>query len=353
MDALRRNNRPMTPPAKVVGNELRKYSGRMFRLRGLAMGRILIGLAGVNFYVSSYSQRRLLWGPNGYLNTSLFRVEAKTLHLHTLYSLSTSTTYFNALFLAGLLVAGLFTVFGGRTLAVAHAVMLWSIYNRNPGILDGGDNLVRIVVIALPFVVTDAYFSPVAAWRRQRLARIAPPHQPRALCLLHNAAVLLITFQIGILYFTAGMWKIAGPLWQDGTAMYYVNRTLDFQFVSLGWLVTNGIVLTAMSYFAILANIAFPIGLFTRRLRFVTISFAMVMHIGIIFAMGLTGFGLAMIGADLTCLSDEECETLRALVRKMRSSPALSRTGDHESQAPTPPARSADRNVLQPASPGS
>lgn len=296
-----------------------KWSTTPSRLRGMSLCRIVIGLAGVNFYISNIAQRDLLWGPNGYINSAMFRIQSSYLHIHSLYSVSTSNTYFQCIFFGGLFVAVLFTICGGRSLTVLHAVFLWSIYGRNQQIMDGGDNLAAILVLLLIFVITDAHYSPMARWRQQRMRTHFSPSRPRLTVLVHNAAVFLVTFQVAILYFCAGAWKLSGGLWEDGTAMYYVNHATDFRFLSLGWLVANSMTTTIITYFAIVANLAFPFGLLTKRMRIATVSMAMTMHLGIIMVMGLTGFGITMIGADLGCLSDDEYDMLRRAATAMRS----------------------------------
>jgi hypothetical protein len=300
----------------VISTRLLQWSTTPARLRGMALCRIFLGLAGIDFYMSSMAQRNLLWGPNGYIDARMFRIEAQAEHLHTIYSLSNNPVVFQVLFFCGLSIAAVFTVFGGRTLTVAHAVFLWSLYLRNGQILDGGDNLASILVILLAFVVTDAYYSPLADRRRSKIRERAREGRASIGVLVHNSAVLLVTFQIAILYFCAGAWKVAGPLWQDGTAMYYVNRTAEFRFLSLGWLTTNPLTTTAVTWYAMVANLGFPFALLVKRHRAVGVAMAMAMHIGIIVVMGLTGFGITMIGADLGCISDEEYAGIEQTIRR-------------------------------------
>lgn len=301
----------------MTGTRLVGWATTPHRLRGMALCRILLGLAGVDFYVSSMAQRDLLSGPDGYLDLRMFRAEPAVAHIHSLYGLSASTVVFQLLFFTGLAVAAAFTVFGGRPLTVLHAVFLWSLYQRNGQILDGGDNLASILVILLVFVVTDAHYSPLADRRRGRLGERARQGRPSVVVLVHNAAVLLVTFQIAILYFCAGAWKMTGPLWQDGTAMYYVDRTSVFRFLSLGWVTTNALTTTLLSWSAVAANLAFPVSLLTKWHRVVDVAMAMAMHVGIIVVMGLTGFGITMIGTDLGCISDEEYADLGRVVHRL------------------------------------
>lgn len=290
-----------------------------WRLRGMALCRIGLGIAGIDFYVSNFGQRELLFGPDGIVDAHTFSAMQQHAFLPSLYAASTSGWWFQSVYAVGLMVAILFTVIGGRPLTLLHGVFLWSLYDRNGFILDGGDNLASILVILLLLVVTDAYYSPMAPRRRRQVCGEAPGRWTRMAVPIHNAGVVAVTVQVATVYVCAGLWKVAGGLWQDGTAMYYVSRTLDFQFVPLGFLATNAITVTALSYFAVVANLGFPLGLVVPSLRPVTVANALLMHLGIIVVMGLTGFGLTMMAADLACLTDAEYEALhRGLGRLLR-----------------------------------
>lgn len=170
------------------------------RLIGLALFRVIGGAAGVLFYLSDYTRRDFLWGPHGYVTISQARAGQSPL-LWSLYFVSGSHWWFEMVFHLGIGVAIAFTVFGGRFLTVLHAVFLWSIYNRNPQILEGGDNLMRICIIFMAFATTNAYFSPGARRRRARAAQVA---RPSAGTLVHNIAAFLVVFQVAVVYAVAG-----------------------------------------------------------------------------------------------------------------------------------------------------
>jgi hypothetical protein len=189
------------------------------RLIGLSLLRILLGVADIMYYVSDYSRREFLWGPNSFDSPSLAAHQMSG-GLFSLYFISNSQSWFELIFHAGLLIAILFTIFGGRALTILQAVFMWSIYNRNQDILEGGDNLARILIIFMIFAVTNAYLAPGARRRRERLTA-----QSGTLSIaVHNLSMYLIVFQICVLYFVAGYSKITGTVWQDGVAPYYISR---------------------------------------------------------------------------------------------------------------------------------
>lgn len=305
-----------------VDNAILRYSRGYDRLMGLSILRIILGLAAIEFYVSDYSDRRYLWGPNSYDSLSDASQQLPT-GTFSLYFFGRSTLWFELVFHAGLVIAILFTVFGGRMLTVLHAVFLWSIYLRNQDILEGGDNLARIVLLLMVFTVSDAYFAPGAKRRRARLSHTVS--EQRGTVLLHNFFVTAILFQIAVLYFIAGYLKSTADIWTNGTAMYYVSHIHEFSLTPVFPDIMGNVYISwSVCYFTIIAEIAVPFLIWSRRAmlrKAVTLSLEG-MHLGIIVFMGLVPFGFIMIGADSLILSDADyrwaSERVRVITRNVK-----------------------------------
>ncbi|MFJ7903460.1 hypothetical protein ACIQ6V_23705 [Streptomyces sp. NPDC096198] len=301
----------VTPgPLAAVNARLDRAIARMacreHRLIGIALLRIAIGIGTVMYCLADYGNRQFFWGPNSYNSPEL---AAKAIpHLgFSLFLVSHSQWWFELLFHATILVSAAFAVFGGRALTMAMAVLMWSLYYRNQDILEGGNNLVEILIIFMVFTVSNAYFAPGAERRRERLR--ASARQPTIRTAVHNLAAYLIVFQTAVLYLTAGYWKIAGKVWQDGVAMYYVSRITGFQMSATyaHWM-SNATLTTAICYFTIFIELAFPFAILSSRgwvRKSITLSVE-AMHLGIMAFMGLVPFALLMIGADFVCLRDED-----------------------------------------------
>ncbi|MER5730200.1 hypothetical protein ABT084_17975 [Streptomyces sp. NPDC002138] len=292
---------------------LLRLAGRKHRLIGIALLRIVIGLATVMYCLSDYGNRRFLWGPDSY--NSIETAKAALSHgSFSLYFFSHSTVWFEIVFHGTILVSAVYMVYGGRALTLLQAVLMWSLHNRNQDVLEGGDNLAQILVIFMVFTVSNAYFAPGAKRRRAKFREDAGPSLPTV---LHNLAAYLIVFQTAVLYFAAGYWKITGKMWQDGVAMYYISRLTGFQiWPAYAHLMTNAYVTTAVSYFTIFIELALPFAILSARgwVRKANTLALEGMHLGIMALMGLVCFGLLMIGADCTCLRDEDYESLGARV---------------------------------------
>jgi hypothetical protein len=298
------------------------------RLIGLSVLRIILGASTAIFYLSDYGHRQFFWGPHAYI-TMADASNHKISHFSFFFVAGGSQIWFEIVFNLGILVAILFAIFGGRVLAICHVVFLWSLYTRNPDILEGGDNLARILAIFMVFTVTNAYFAPGARKRRAKPAVAAG--RPQVRTLLHNVAAFLIVFQIAVLYFWAGYWKVVGSVWRQGVAMYYISRINGFHmFGSYSTVMSNPYLGTAVSYFTTFIEVAFPFAIISRRAWMRKLeTFALEgLHLGIMAFMGLVCFGLIMIGADLVSLTDDDYRSLWSRAQPLAVR-ARSRIGVH------------------------
>ncbi|MEV5880005.1 hypothetical protein AB0L75_38505 [Streptomyces sp. NPDC052101] len=290
---------------------------REHRLIGIALLRIVIGFATILYCLADYSNRQFFWGPHSYDSPAV----ASKLLPHwgfSLFLVSDSQWWFEFLFHATIVVAAVFMVFGGRALTLLQAVMMWSLHFRNQDVLEGGDNLAQILIIFMVFTVSNAYFAPGA---KQRRAKLLGDDGPTLRTSLHNLAAYLIVFQTAVLYFTAGYWKITGKVWQDGVAMYYITRLTGFQMspTFAHWM-SNAYLGTFVSYFTIAIELALPFAILSSRpwVRKSNTIALEGLHLGIMAFMGLVCFGLLMIGADCTCLKDEDYRSLGNRARHVK-----------------------------------
>lgn len=299
-----------------VDDALVRFATRPRRLIGLALLRMILGIAVIEYYVSDLAHRRFLWGPHGVVDFNAFRRSIPAGQF-SLFALSRSSAWFEFVFFAGLAVAVAYTIFGGRVLALLLAVTTWSIHLRNGLILQGGDNFIQIAVLLLPLCITDAYLTPLARRRRAKVW-----HRQDDVTLinaLHNFGVFAIVFEVCVLYFFAGLWKVHGETWLNGTAIYYILRNQFFHFSPLltRW-TANPFVTTGISYYTFTIELAFPFLVFNRRtwLRRLEVASVALLHVGIMFAMGLVGFGLVMISADCVAVRDDDYRAIAEWARE-------------------------------------
>ncbi|MGA5158924.1 hypothetical protein [Streptomyces pseudogriseolus] len=134
------------------------------------------------------------------------------------FTLSASPWYFELVYHLGIAAAlAVMLGVGGRPGLALHWALLWSVYQRQPGLLDGGDNLAYVVI---PFLLLthcyDRFALPTGL--ASRLARHAPGHLRAVSVPFHNLGVLMVAAQICLVYVVSGLYKVMGEEWQDGTA---------------------------------------------------------------------------------------------------------------------------------------
>jgi hypothetical protein len=122
---------------------------------------------------------------------------------------------------------------------------------------------------------------------------------------LHNCAMFVIAAQVCILYGSAGLYKVQGGTWGNGTALHYVlNQELFRPWPSLSNFVDSYPLLVAGAcYTTVLLQVAFPFVLFSR-FKYAVLTMLLSMHLGIAVLMGLPLFSAAMIVADAVFLPD-------------------------------------------------
>lgn len=284
----------------------RALGTRAHCLIGLSMFRIVAGLAILIQYLLNYAQRRYLFGPDGVFPWQLF-VDGVTTTRFSLYALSQSPVFFELVFHLGVVVAALW-VMGWRTrwLTPINFVFWWSLERRFPGLWDGGDNIVRIVLVFAMFADVGAYFS---LDRARRARRPAPPAgELRAAAMFHNVAVLAMAIQLCLLYGVAGLSKVQGETWRDGTALYYALRGGQYVWPGFSELVyENAYLVVVFGYVTVAFQVSFTFLFFMNRItRRVAIVLSLLFHLGIMSFMGLITFSMFMMSVDLALLGDDE-----------------------------------------------
>lgn len=280
---------------------------------GLAAFRLLAGSTILYQYLINHGQRRFLFGPNG-----VYPFQEGLVGAFPLLGLSRSALWFEVVYHAGILAAFLWTA-GWRTRIVTPiCYALWrSLDDRNPLVADGGDNLTALLLFYACFADVSARWS-LDARARPRTPPVTTLQKSAGM--LHNTALLAMLAQICLLYSVAGLTKVQGAAWRDGTAIYYAFRTAEFAWPGRSELVYSSPYLTTLlSYMTVGLQVAFPFCVTLHAgARRVILTLAILFHFGIAAFMGLVTFASFMIAADLLFVSDEDYTRIGQLLRRLR-----------------------------------
>ncbi len=271
-------------------------------LIGASLMRVSLGAWAVFYYLLHWPYRAYLWGPGGVLPHAKF---LEMIGTPNLFAYGTSPASFEAVYVGAIAVA-MMLVFGvlPRVMIPIQWFIIWSFQERNPFLGDGGDNIMRIVLLFLVLVNTGAYFSIHAAMRPGTGQK--RQGQP-ALAIIHNIGILLIIAQLCFVYMSTGLYKVMGELWQNGTALYYILRVDEFSLPAVAELIYRSSYLVVFgTYATVLFEILFAPALLNKWTRYLMIATGIFFHLGIAVLMGLVTFGWSMLSIYPLLVTDEE-----------------------------------------------
>lgn len=260
--------------------------------------RISYGLCILYEYLTNYADRHYLWNGRGSLSVNDV---GTTL---SLYALSSSALYFEFIFHCGIIITSLMVFgVGGRITTILVYVFTFSMHERNQFILDGGDNILILILFYM-------MFADMSGNRRESGGNSLS-------VMLHNTAMLAIITQICLLYFSTGMYKAMGNYWQNGTAIYYILRVQWYTWPGVSELIyENGPLVVIGTYGTMLLEVAFPFLLLRRETRWMALAGGVALHVGIILFMGLAAFSWAILSVYFVLISDRE---YAAIARRARA----------------------------------
>lgn len=314
------------PPRRAperVGAFLTVLTERPVSLYAAAVLRIGYGLLYLVFLLREFPHRDEIWGPGSPWTPELARQLFDQTGWASILTLSDSRPYFETCYALALVTSALFML-GWRTRAVSvlFAVVVASFHARAIFMTDGGDNLILLMALYLTLTACGRRWSLDARRARRRafagkegsgptdsgadgLRHQLATSRRTLTAVLHNCGMFVIAAQVCFLYGSAGLYKVQGASWGNGTALHYVlNLDLFRPWPELSLLADEHDVLIAVAcYLTVLVQVAFPFVLF-GRLKYPVLTILLGMHLSIAILMGLPLFSSAMIIADATFLPD-------------------------------------------------
>lgn len=188
------------------------------------------------------------------------------------------------------------------------SVLTWliglSYINRAQPYLFGQDTMMNLAHFYLMMSPCGARWSVDRNLQKRRAIAAGepvPPVRPSV-----SAGFILRVFQIQycLMYMSAGLSKLKGPSWWNGTALFGCLNNAEFSPMHikvyrdfLYWLCSHRVayelVNSGVVIYTLLLEISFPFVVWTP-LRPVMVAGALILHTGISFLMGLNAFGLYM-----------------------------------------------------------
>jgi len=224
------------------------------------------------------------------------------------------TLHLAALVVFALLTVGLLT----RIVAPLAFVITVSYCHRLTGALFGLDQINVLLATYLAISPSGAVFSLdrlLASGGRQ------PPETNRRNSAIPQAYVMatiatrLIQIQMCVIYLFGGIGKMRGELWWDGSAVWFAAANLEYQSVSLTWLVHQPWLIALLTHVTVFWETFYPVLIWPRLTRPIFLALAVAVHGGIAIFLGMPTFGLAMLIGNLAFVSPEFIEQLANTLR--------------------------------------
>lgn len=204
-----------------------------------------------------------------------------------------------------LLTIGLWT----RIVSVLAFVFTVSYAQRAPGALYGLDQINGLLSLYLMIGPSGSRFS-VDAWWSRRAGRPIELSSVTA-----NLATRLIQCHLCVIYLFAGLSKLQGVTWWNGFAVWGGIANQEYQTLDVTWLADWPLVINAMTHLTVAWEVSYCVLIWSRWTRPLVLLGAIAMHLGIVVALGMPTFGLAMLIANVAFVSP-------SFLRKLIDGPA-------------------------------
>ncbi len=188
--------------------------------------------------------------------------------------------------------------FGSRVTAILAWVAVVSTNRRVPVMLFGFDNIMATwtLYLAVCGASGQALSLDRLLLRRRGLAGSNHPPVPSVSA---NLGLRLIQLHLCLIYASAGLAKLQGTPWWDGSALAMLLGNSDFRPFDLSFLAAMPALVQLGTHLTIALELLYPILVWFRGWRPWMLAGAVGMHVAIALAMGLTEFSLAMIVGNL------------------------------------------------------
>jgi hypothetical protein len=219
-----------------------------------------------------------------------------------------------------MIVLGLFTIgLWTRATSLLALIVAISYAHRVPAATFGLDQINIMLLLYLTIGGSGQALSADRwlATRRPGAGRDAPAPSAAA-----NLALRLMNVHMCVIYFFAGIAKLRGESWWDGTAMWRAFANLEYQSTDMTWLAWHPQILNLATHVSVLWEISFPFLIWRPRCRPLMLVGAVALHVGIGACLGMWTFGLIMLVGCCSFLPAEVVRRLAAASARPRAAGA-------------------------------
>jgi hypothetical protein len=180
-------------------------------------------------------------------------------------------------------------------------VLLVSIHNRNPAVLHGGDDVLRIMAFLLIFSSAGAELSVdrYASSGQLFVGEYASPWVLR-----------LMQLQVSIIYLRAGLAKLGGASWLAGSAAYYPTQVQEYRRFPIPRVLVGALWIRLATWGTILIELGLGTAIWVKELRFAVLLCGFAFHLVLEYFLNLQLFGWTMMCCLLLFVSPTDLMSL-------------------------------------------
>ncbi|WP_060873141.1 HTTM domain-containing protein [Myroides odoratus] len=278
------------------------------RTTGIILLRILIGLSLMKDFIAYYTHRNFIFDHNGIVSYETYQDIVQYYNLQLLHIDFNQPSHVFLFCLLGFLCSLTFTLgMLPRISAIVLFFLLFIFKFRNIYLLDGGDNIITALLPFFFFISSKSLCKPYT-----KIVEQIGIESSYYLKKLTAVAIFGIMIQICIVYFFAGLHKLQGKVWLDGTALYYILNTSDFSAYAVNDYITQcPILVYALTWSTIAFQLSFPIFVWFNSTRKIVLLIGILLHLGILVFMRIDNFSFIMLACYAVFFTDQEYDTLQ------------------------------------------
>jgi hypothetical protein len=284
------------------------------RNRGVLVLRVLIGFSVLKDFFAYFYCRDYLFNENGIVSYATYQ---DIINHYKLGVLNIDfTTRLNAvlfciigIFFSTTFLLGIFS----RISALALFLLLLINKFRNLFMLDGGDNVITAILPLFLFINSESLINSYNKLKEEFRFNTNFYNLQ-----VSNLFVIGIMIQVCIIYFFAGLHKLQGSVWVNGTALYYILNSEDFSIYAINEYITRfPIVVYFSTWFTVAFQLLFPFLVWLSKTRKIVLILGILLHACIFVMMRIDNFSFIMLACYSVFFTDREYEVLIAKTRKI------------------------------------
>jgi uncharacterized membrane protein YphA (DoxX/SURF4 family) len=277
--------------------------------------------------------------PGGWLDPTAARMSQRGGFAWSYWWYIQSPTLIWVVHLAGLVVFAMLALgIFSRVVSVLAFLITVSYTHRLTGALFGLDQINALLAMYLMVGPSGAAYS-LDRWRQARKEDAKLP--PAAPSVGANLSLRLIQIHMCVIYFFAGVSKLQGPAWWEGSALWGAVANLEYQSFDMTWLANWPLTLALLTHVTLLWEISYAALIWPRLTRPIVLALAVPLHLGIAFGLGMMTFGTIMLIANMAFISPKVVRAILGGGPPPKSRKSLEKGA--EKTAERPPERPGDK----------